>query len=57
MVENIQDNNEYLQQTIVAYEQGQSLAKDIGALAYIECSAKYRDGTWQVFEQATDIAV
>ena len=49
--------NEYLQQTIVVYEQGKSLAKDIGALAYIECSAKYRDGTRQVFELATDIAV
>ena len=38
--------SEYLQQTIFAYEQGQSLANDIGALTYIECSAKYCDGTW-----------
>ena len=42
---------------VVTYEEGLSVAKTIGALTYIECSAKYRENTRKVFEQSSDIAV
>lgn len=36
----------------VSYEQGQAVAKEIGAAKYVECSAKTRRGVQEVFDSA-----
>lgn len=36
----------------VSYEQGAAVAKEIGAAAYRECSAKTREGVQEVFDTA-----
>lgn len=36
----------------VSTEQGQAVAKEIGAVRYVECSAKNRDGVQEVFDTA-----
>jgi small GTP-binding protein len=36
----------------VTAEQGQAVAKEIGAARYVECSAKNRDGVQEVFDTA-----
>ena len=42
---------------VVTVQQGQQMCEEIGALNYMECSARYRDGTRRVFEQATLLAL
>lgn len=42
---------------IVTTQQGIEISEEIGALDYMECSARYRDGTRRVFEQATLFAL
>jgi len=42
---------------IVKYEDGKAMAERIGAYAYIECSAKTKDGVREVFETATKAAL
>ena len=37
----------------VTWEEGRKMAEEIGALAFLECSAKNKDGVWEVFEAAT----
>lgn len=51
------DADELLKCTMLSFDQGYSLAKDSGAVAYQECSAKFRDNTRTVFECATKMAL
>lgn len=44
-------------QETVKYEQAKAFAESIGAYAYVECSAKTRDGIREVFETATRAAL
>jgi len=44
-------------QTPVTYEQGEAMARQIGAMTFVECSAKNRDGVAEVFETATRVAL
>ena len=46
-----------MRQEPVKTEQGKSLANKIGAYAYLECSAKTREGVNEVFETATRAAM
>lgn len=41
----------------VTREEGEAVAKKIGALSYLECSAKTQHGVREVFEQATRAAL
>ncbi|CAL8107574.1 unnamed protein product [Calicophoron daubneyi] len=41
----------------VKYEEGQAMAAKIGAAAYLECSAKTKEGVREVFECATKAAL
>ena len=42
-----------MKQKPVMYEEGRSMAEKINAFAYIECSAKSKEGIREVFETAT----
>ncbi len=42
---------------LIRSEQGKQVAEKIGAFAYLECSAKTRDGVREVFEMATRAAL
>ncbi|XP_036590894.1 transforming protein RhoA-like [Trichosurus vulpecula] len=46
-----------MKQEPVKPEEGRDMAKQIGAFAYIECSAKTKDGVKAVFEMATRAAL
>ena len=48
----IQNLKQY-QQEPVKIEDGKLMAKQINAVAYLECSAKNKDGVREVFETAT----
>ncbi|XP_078094360.1 ras-like GTP-binding protein Rho1 [Mustelus asterias] len=37
----------------VRWEEGRAMAERIRACAYLECSAKHKEGVWEVFETAT----
>ena len=37
---------------VVSYMQGKSMAKSIGALTYLECSAMAQEGVKDVFDEA-----
>ena len=41
----------------VAFAEGQALAEQIGAIAYLECSAKDYIGVQEVFQAATEAAI
>lgn len=41
----------------VRSEQGQKMAEQVGACAYLECSAKTKDGVREVFERAARAAL
>jgi Ras family protein A len=41
----------------VRYEQGKEVADSIHAVAYLECSAKTKEGVREVFETATSAAL
>ncbi|KAI8872406.1 GTP-binding protein of the rho subfamily of ras-like protein [Ramicandelaber brevisporus] len=41
----------------VQWKEGEDMARAIGALRYMECSAKYNDGVTDVFEEAARIAI
>ena len=43
--------------TIIRPEQGKQMQEKIGAFAYLECSAKTREGVREVFETATRAAL
>ena len=42
---------------VVSYAEAEKLAKDIGAVCYIESSARTRKGVDEVFQKAIDINV
>ena len=44
---------ERMKQAPVRAEEGRAMAERIGAVAYVECSAKTKDGVREVFETAT----
>ena len=46
-----------MRQEPVSYDQGRAMAERIGAHAYLECSAKTKDGVRDVFETATRAAL
>ncbi|TGZ64221.1 hypothetical protein CRM22_006495 [Opisthorchis felineus] len=46
-----------MKQETVKYEQGRAMASEIGAEAYLECSAKHQEGVKEVFEAATRSAL
>ena len=52
----IQNLKQY-QQEPVKIEDGKLMAKQINAVAYLECSAKNKDGVREVFETATRAAL
>jgi Ras family protein A len=41
----------------VRYEQGREVSDSIHAVAYLECSAKTKEGVREVFETATSAAL
>ena len=41
----------------VSYDEGRQMAERIGAVAYMECSAKTKEGVREVFETATRAAL
>ena len=41
----------------ITYEQGEAIARELGAAAYLECSSKTRQGVDQVFEAAVAAVV
>eukprot|EP00794_Sanderia_malayensis_P006255 gene6255-6974_t len=46
-----------MKQEPVKPEQGKNMAENIGAFAYLECSAKTKEGVREVFEMATKAAL
>jgi len=46
-----------MKQEPVRYEEGHAMALKINAFAYLECSAKTKDGVREVFETATKAAL
>ncbi len=46
-----------MKQEPVKFEDGRAMAERIGAYAYLECSAKTKDGVREVFETATRAAL
>ena len=46
-----------MKQDAVRFDQGKQMAETIGAYAYLECSAKSKDGVREVFETATRAAL
>ncbi len=47
----------FLHSNLLSYDQGCLVAKQVGAVGYEECSAKFRDNTRTVFERATDLSM
>jgi Ras homolog gene family, member A len=46
-----------MKQEPVKFDDGRQMAERIGAYAYLECSAKTKDGVREVFETATRAAL
>ncbi|OON18363.1 Ras family protein, partial [Opisthorchis viverrini] len=55
--ENTRADLKRMKQDTVKYEEALSVANSIGAYAYMECSAKTKDGVRDVFETATRAAL
>lgn len=51
------DEEAIARKRLIPIEEGKQLADKIDALAYLECSAKLRDGVTEVFKQATRLAL
>jgi len=51
------NRGEDLPQSVVTTTQGSERARSIGAHDFVECSARYRDGTREVFETAAKVAL
>jgi len=45
------------QNNIITKEQGEEMCKTVGALKYMECSAKTREGVKAVFEESIRVAL
>uniref|UniRef100_A0A8D0H1P2 Ras homolog family member F, filopodia associated n=1 Tax=Sphenodon punctatus TaxID=8508 RepID=A0A8D0H1P2_SPHPU len=45
------------QQEPITYNQGEAARRQINAEVYLECSAKFRENTEDVFKEATNIAL
>ncbi|KAL3234419.1 GTP-binding protein RHO3 [Nakaseomyces bracarensis] len=55
---NIQNNrNNNGNQNLITYEEGLAMAKQIGALRYLECSAKLNKGVNEAFTEAARVAL
>jgi len=52
MLVSIQDNKD-----MVSVQEGEEMAKSLGAMGFVECSAKYRIGVRTVFEMAAKLAI
>lgn len=55
--ENVKNELSRLKLEPVKAEDGRAMALRIGAYAYLECSAKTKEGIWEVFETATRAAL
>ena len=55
--ENEQRDNSHVCAPVVSTMKGREISQRVGAQEYFECSARYRDGTRTVFEQATLVAL
>lgn len=52
-----EDSQQSSTDCIVLMEDGEEMAKSIGAMGFVECSAKYRIGVRTVFEMAAKLAI
>ena len=50
-------DNSHICERVVTTEQAREMGQQLGCQEYLECSARYRDGTRRVFEQATLVAL
>jgi len=48
---------DFTDEDMVFMEDGEEMAKSIGAMGFVECSAKYRIGVRTVFEMAAKLAI
>ncbi|KAK6205110.1 small GTPase superfamily [Scheffersomyces amazonensis] len=51
------NNNHYQSKRLITYEEGLAVAKRIGALRYLECSAKKKRGVNEAFSEAARCAL
>ena len=56
-VDDTTKSKESISNSVVTTSHGSEVAKSIGARAFLECSALYRDATREVFETAAQVAL